>query len=53
MMPRQRREAVDFVDGFRTLAVMMAYADGFGKDSSRPDSQAGFEAEVQRLQGKQ
>lgn len=51
MIPRHRREATDFVEGFRTLAVMMAYANGFGNDAQNPKNNANFEAEINRLEG--
>jgi len=50
MVPRHRREATDFVKGFRTLAVMMAYAGGFGSDSQNPATNAAFESELKRLE---
>jgi len=51
MMPRHRRDATDFVKGFRTLAVMMSYASGWGNDEQHPHNQmAEFEIEIQRLQ---
>jgi hypothetical protein len=49
--PRTRRADIDPIKGFRTLAVMMAYADGFGSDGQRPDQNiAAFEDEVDRLE---
>ena len=50
MTSRHRRADTDFVQGFRTLAVMMAYASGFGEDYQTPAAHGGFEAEVERLE---
>lgn len=50
MVPRHRRDEVDFVKGFRTLAVMMSYANGFGNDLESPASNSEFENEIERLE---
>jgi len=39
-------------DTFRTLAVMMAYAGGWGSDSQDPSANSDFAAELQRLEDK-
>lgn len=50
MVSRNRREATDFAEGFRTLAVMMAYANGFGNNNQSPKLENNFDAEVTRLE---
>jgi len=50
MVSRHRRADTDFVQGFRSLAVMIAYASGFGNNNQSPTTHGGFEAEVKRLE---
>ena len=49
---RQRRDAIDGVKGFRPLATMMLYLQGFGQNGVNPSTSADFDTELGKLEDK-
>lgn len=48
--PRHRRDAVDGAKGFKPLAAMILYMQGFNGDSSDPQSHNNFDNKLQSLE---
>jgi len=49
-LARHRRGAIDGAKGFRPLAAMMLYMNGFGSNGNDPSTAAGFDDELSALE---
>lgn len=52
MMPREKRDDLDGEKGFRPLAAMMLYMQGFDKDNRDPQSHSDFETQLDDMEAK-
>jgi len=50
MIPRHRRDDIDGTKGFKPLAAMILYMQGFNGDSADPEAHSTFQAEMDNLE---